>query len=159
MALTHPVLQWGETEENGAFRSLPFQGSWGFSSVLPSSLWLNDFQEWKSPVKSLVLRPFFPWFRPVKTPLLYTYLHFWCPVLKIPLILIHSSDHCIFFFFLATPLEACGILFPWPKIKPAPPALEAWSLNHWSAREVQVILCFKANKTSIFKDSIIYFIF
>ena len=37
-------------EENGAFSSLPFQGSWGFSSALPSSLWPNDFQEWKPPV-------------------------------------------------------------------------------------------------------------
>ena len=32
-------------EENDAFRSLPFQGSRGFSSVLPSPLWPNDFQE------------------------------------------------------------------------------------------------------------------
>ena len=31
---------------------------------------------------------------------------------------------------------ACGILVPWPRIKCAPPALEVWSLNHWSARKV-----------------------
>ena len=30
----------------------------------------------------------------------------------------------------------CGILVPWPRIKPMPPALETWSLNHWIAREV-----------------------
>ena len=143
-------------EENGAFSSLPFQGSWGFSSALPSSLWPNDFQEWKPPGKSLVLKPFFSWFCPVTTPLLYTYLHFWCPVLEIPLIVIYSSGHCIFFFFfLVTPLEACGILLPWPRIKPAPPALEAWSLNHWTTKEKSKSFCV-LKQTSIFKDSIIY---
>ena len=30
---------------------------------------------------------------------------------------------------------ACGILVHWPGIKPAPPAVEAWSPNHWTARE------------------------
>ena len=34
-----------------------------------------------------------------------------------------------FFFFW---LRACGILVPWPGIKPAPAALEAWSLTHWT---------------------------
>ena len=31
---------------------------------------------------------------------------------------------------------ACGILVPGPGIEPAPPAVEAQSLNHWTAREV-----------------------
>ena len=31
---------------------------------------------------------------------------------------------------------ACRILVPQPGIKPVPPALEAWSLNPWTAREV-----------------------
>ena len=31
---------------------------------------------------------------------------------------------------------ACGILVPRPGIEPTPPALEAQSLNHWTAREV-----------------------
>ena len=34
------------------------------------------------------------------------------------------------------PGMACGILVPQPGIKPVIPALEAWSLNHWTAREV-----------------------
>ena len=34
---------------------------------------------------------------------------------------------------------ACGILVPWPGIEPVPPALEAWSLNHWTTREVPVL--------------------
>ena len=32
--------------------------------------------------------------------------------------------------------EACGILVPQPGIAPAPPALEAQTLNQWTAREV-----------------------
>ena len=34
---------------------------------------------------------------------------------------------------------ACGILVPWPGIESVPPAVEAWSLNHWTAREVPII--------------------
>ena len=41
-------------------------------------------------------------------------------------ILFYFWPHCV----------ACGILFPWPGIEPTPPALEAWSPNHWTAREV-----------------------
>ena len=38
---------------------------------------------------------------------------------------------------MATPHR---ILIPWPKIKPMPPAVETWSLNHWIAREVPLLL-------------------
>ena len=31
---------------------------------------------------------------------------------------------------------ACSFLVPQPGIKPVPPAVEAWSLNHWTTREV-----------------------
>ncbi|XP_073665439.1 solute carrier family 22 member 18 isoform X11 [Tursiops truncatus] len=34
---------------------------------------------------------------------------------------------------------ACGILVPQPGIEPVPPAAEAQSLNHWTAREVPVM--------------------
>ena len=39
---------------------------------------------------------------------------------------------------------SCGIrdLVPWPGIKPGPPALGAWSLNHWTTKEVPQTLCF-----------------
>ena len=30
---------------------------------------------------------------------------------------------------------ACGILVPRPGIEPMPPAMQAWSPNHWTARE------------------------
>ena len=33
---------------------------------------------------------------------------------------------------------ACGILVPWPGIESMSLALEAWSLNHWTTREVPV---------------------
>ena len=31
---------------------------------------------------------------------------------------------------------ACGILIPQPGIEPVPHALEAWTLNRWTASEV-----------------------
>ena len=36
--------------------------------------------------------------------------------------------------------KACGILVPWPGIDPMPPAVEAWNLNHWTAREVPIYI-------------------
>ena len=37
---------------------------------------------------------------------------------------------------------ACGILVPRPEIERVPPAVEARSLNHWTAREVPSFLFF-----------------
>ena len=50
-----------------------------------------------------------------------------------------------FFFFLnlSPHREACRILVPQPGVKPTPPAVEAWSLNHWTTREVPYSLQFK----------------
>ena len=44
----------------------------------------------------------------------------------------------LFFFFLIfwPGSAACEILVPQAGIKPVPPALEVWSLNHWPARAV-----------------------
>ena len=53
-----------------------------------------------------------------------------------------------FFFFLATLCPACGILVPWPGIEPVPPAVKAWSLNHWTAREVPVYLVLNPGSVS-----------
>ena len=33
-------------------------------------------------------------------------------------------------------VAGCRILVPWPEIKPGLPALGAWSLSHWTTREV-----------------------
>ena len=43
------------------------------------------------------------------------------------------GSYLFIYFFLAM---LCGILVPWPGVMLMPPALEAWSLNHWTAREV-----------------------
>ena len=49
-----------------------------------------------------------------------------------------------FFFFLTFGCRAAGrILVSQPGIKPAPPALEAMSLNHWTDKEVPPTLHFK----------------
>ena len=34
---------------------------------------------------------------------------------------------------------ACVILDPQPEMEPVPPALEAWSLKYWTAREVPTV--------------------
>ena len=41
-------------------------------------------------------------------------------------------------FFVALRIFSCGVwdLVPWPGIESSPPALGAWSLSHWTAREV-----------------------
>ena len=49
--------------------------------------------------------------------------------------------HVHFLFFWPCHLE-CGILAPQPGIEPVPPALEARSLNHWTAREFPSVSLF-----------------
>ena len=39
-------------------------------------------------------------------------------------------------FIFPALLSGMWALVPWPGIKPAAPALKAWSLNHWTTREV-----------------------
>ena len=41
-----------------------------------------------------------------------------------------------YYYYFGLCPTACGILAPWPRIKPTPPALEAWSLTHWTTRGV-----------------------
>ena len=48
----------------------------------------------------------------------------------------------LFIYFWLYP-TACRILVPWPGIEPAPPALEARSLNHWTTREVPYFIFWK----------------
>ena len=40
------------------------------------------------------------------------------------------------FFFFWPQLVACGIFTPQPEMELWPPAVEAWSLNHWTTWEV-----------------------
>ena len=49
-----------------------------------------------------------------------------------------KTSHLVGFlsFFFSWPHHtAYGIVVPWPGIEPTPPAVEAWSLNQWAARE------------------------
>ena len=57
-------------------------------------------------------------------PLEWYHLHIW----------VNISPGNLFFFFFGH--MACWILVPWPGIKPTPPVAGAWSLNHWTTREV-----------------------
>ena len=53
---------------------------------------------------------------------------------------IHGYVWILLNFLIFVVLKACGISVPQPRVKPVPLALEAWSLNHWTAREVPWIL-------------------
>ena len=46
----------------------------------------------------------------------------------------------------------CGILVPCPGIEPRPPAVEAWGLNHWTARKAWASL-----SKNLFDCTIIFF--
>ena len=46
----------------------------------------------------------------------------------------------IFFFFFWPQWVACGILLPWPGIKPLPSAVKAQSSNHWTDSEFPTII-------------------
>ena len=59
------------------------------------------------------------------------------------------STFCFFFFFWPCCM-ACGILVPWPRIEPEPPAVEVQSPNHWTTREVHFCLSFFINTPSVF---------
>ena len=50
-----------------------------------------------------------------------------------------TTDPSLVFFFFWPHLAACRILVPWPGMEPTPPAVEAWNLNHWTAREVPTV--------------------
>ena len=56
--------------------------------------------------------------------------------LSFPSISWRISCILIFLFFGPT---ACGILVPQPRIEPTLPALEVWSINHWTPREVSPV--------------------
>ena len=49
-----------------------------------------------------------------------------------------TSQLClVFFFFFQLCHLACRILVPWSGIESVPPEVEAWSLNHWTTKEVR----------------------
>ena len=56
-----------------------------------------------------------------------------CPCIHTPTHL--SSIHLLTYVF------SLALLIPQPGVKPMPPAVEAWSPNHWTAREVPPPTC------------------
>ena len=54
-----------------------------------------------------------------------------------------KRNHLFIYFW--PHLAECGILVPWPGLEPVPPAVEAQSLNHWTARDAPLLL-FKCKK-------------
>ena len=69
-------------------------------------------------------------------------------LLLIALVLILFACVCVWLCFITHPFilfyfighMACGIPVSQLGIEPASPAVEAWSLNHWTAREVLPLL-------------------
>ena len=53
-----------------------------------------------------------------------------------------KDTYFFLFIYLFGHIAHEEILVPWPRVEPAPPAMEAWSLNHLPTREVPKILCF-----------------
>ena len=49
-----------------------------------------------------------------------------------------TTHNFLSFFFFFGCAAACRILVPQPGIEPVPPAVEAWSPNHWTTREVPI---------------------
>ena len=67
--------------------------------------------------------------------------------------MLHLISFSFVWGFFCLFCAACRILVPWSEIKPAPPALEAQSLNHWTTREVPVMTCFKVSQVVIWTNS------
>ena len=66
------------------------------------------------------------------TPLLEMFSHFRAGHDVSPISLTLFSFFGKFYLFIWPHWAACGILVSQPGIEPEPPALEAWSLNHWT---------------------------
>ena len=61
----------------------------------------------------------------------------WNILITIAVVLNGVRDICVIYLFVCLPRHAaCSILVPQPGMEPVPPAVEVWSLNHWTAREV-----------------------
>ena len=57
------------------------------------------------------------------------------------------SQYVFLFIIIFFGCITCGILVSWPRTEPMPPALESWSLNHWTTKEV---LFSKLHKSTYF---------
>ena len=55
---------------------------------------------------------------------------------RLPALRAHRVSHAQFCVFFCPCSKACGILVSRSGLKPTPAALESWSLNHWTTRQV-----------------------
>ena len=117
-----------------------------------ASLWLFSETLWASALFSYLkitfLCLFIKWYRaPNDTSVsMYRRLHCFFFFFKISSDVDHFKSllnllqYCFCFMFWIFGQEACGILVPQPGIKPAHPCSERQSLNHWTIREVPLLL-------------------
>ena len=68
----------------------------------------------------------------------WVFSHYYCVTHETLWSNIFFTHSIIFFFFFWPHWMACGILVPWPGVKSAPPAVEAWCPNHWTTREFPI---------------------
>ena len=54
-----------------------------------------------------------------------------------------DANRIFFFFFALLHSTVCGILVLRPETEPVPPAVEAWSPNHWTTGEFPLTGYFK----------------
>ena len=65
-----------------------------------------------------------------------------------------------FFFFAFWPYYVvCGILVPWPAIKPVSPAVVAQSPNHWTVREVPPVGFFLKDYILMLGNFVLFLLF
>ena len=93
-----------------------------------------------SPAECLTPSTHLPTHLPSIHPSIHPYIYLlilhaftFCPCIHTPTHL--SSIHLLTYVF------SLALLIPQPGVKPMPPAVEAWSPNHWTAREVPPPTC------------------
>ena len=104
-----------------------------FTPLLPTPL---SWCLWSFPLRTTEIRNELSQFSPTKLKnkhISNALSDFFASNLSSPFVTAQSLLTSSFFNCLAMP---CGLLVPRPGIEPAPPALEAQSLNHWTAREI-----------------------
>ena len=65
------------------------------------------------------------------------------------------SQYILFFFFWPH-YVVCGILAPWPGIKPRPPAEEVQIPNHWTTKEFPVYFYMKKQTQNIMETMLMF---
>ena len=69
--------------------------------------------------------------------------------------IIKTMGSVVFAFFFFLPHRA-SMQVPWPGIKPVPPTMGGWSLNHCTAREVPRISCWKRKYLKVWSQRVLF---